>query len=112
MKVQKEKQASGAVVLTLKGEFDTAVVPAFNEIIDGLLAAGDSRVVLNMLRVKFLNSTAIGSLIRAHKACGAAGGSLAVSQPSEAVREPIELIKLDAILSIHDGDNEALEAVG
>lgn len=111
MKVLKEN-LSGIVVLTLKGEFDSAVVPAFNEVVDGLLGDGDNRIVLNMLRVKFLNSTAIGAVIRAHKACAAAGGALALSQPSEAVREPIELIKLDEILSIHDGDNEALEAVG
>ncbi|HTE06815.1 MAG TPA: STAS domain-containing protein [Planctomycetota bacterium] len=110
MKVLKEN-LSGIVVLTLKGEFDSFVTAAFSNEISKVNAEGVHKLVLNMRLVKFVNSTALGAMIKARKQCRAAGGDLVISQPSPAVREAMESLGLDRLFSIHDEDEKALAAL-
>lgn len=110
MKVLKEN-LSGIVVLTLKGEFDSFVTNPFSNEISKVQAEGVHKLVLNMRLVKFVNSTALGAMIKARKACRKAGGDLVVSQPSAAVREAMESLGLDRLFSIHDDDEAAVAAL-
>jgi anti-sigma B factor antagonist len=110
MKVLKEN-LDGVVLLTLKGEFDSFVTSAFTREIDKVRAEGCHRIVLNMGQVKFINSTALGAIIKARKACRAGQGDLVVSAPSSAVREAMESLGLDRLFSIHADDDEALAAL-
>ncbi len=110
MKVLKEN-LSGIVVLTLKGEFDSFVTAAFSNEIVKVNAEGVHRIVLNMRLVKFVNSTALGAMIKARKLCKASQGDLMVSQPSPAVREAMESLGLDRLFSIFEEDDKALAAL-
>ena len=58
----------GFVVLRLRGEFDTISSPSFLGEIDRLLSDGVTRIALNLRLVKFINSTAMGAIIRAAQA--------------------------------------------
>ncbi|GJM20394.1 MAG: hypothetical protein DHS20C15_03090 [Planctomycetota bacterium] len=107
MKVLKEN-LSGIVVLTLKGEFDSFVTNPFSTEIGKVQDEGVHKIVLNMRLVKFVNSTALGAMIKARKGCRAAGGDLVVSQPSPSVREAMESLGLDRLFSIFDDDDAAL----
>ncbi|MGQ0553942.1 MAG: STAS domain-containing protein [Planctomycetota bacterium] len=99
------------VVLTLKGEFDTFVTNAFSAEVAKVLGEGIHRIVLNMQQVQFINSTALGAMIKARKACRAAEGDLVISSPSAAVREAMESLGLERLFAIHDDDEAALAAV-
>jgi anti-anti-sigma factor len=54
-------------ILHLRGEFDTYYVPLLQKEIDDLAKAGIVRVVLNLRLVKFINSTALGAIIKSSK---------------------------------------------
>ena len=110
MKVLKEN-LGGIVVLTLKGEFDTFVTGAFGHEISNVIAEGAHSIVLNMRLVKFVNSTALGAMIKARKQCLAAHGNLVVSQPSAAVREAMESLGLDRLFQIFEDDESAVASV-
>jgi anti-anti-sigma factor len=110
MKVLKEN-LDGIVMLTLKGEFDSFVTGAFTREIEKVREEGCHRIVLNMSQVKFINSTALGAIIKARKGCRAGQGDLVVSTPSAAVREAMESLGLDRLFSIHADDDEALQAL-
>ena len=110
MKVLKEN-LSGIVVLTLKGEFDSFVTTPFSNEIGKVQAEGVHKIVLNMRLVKFVNSTALGAMIKARKGCKGGGGDLVVSQPSSSVREAMESLGLDRLFSIFDDDEAAIEAL-
>ena len=69
-------------ILHLRGEFDTYYVPHLQKEIDDLVKAGITRVVLNLRLVKFINSTALGAIIKASKGLAAKQGKLAISRPS------------------------------
>jgi anti-anti-sigma factor len=56
-------------ILTLKGEFDTFYVPRLQEEVEGLLEQGVRHILLNLRLVKFINSTALGSIVKLFKRC-------------------------------------------
>ena len=98
-------------VLHLRGEFDTYYVPLLQQEIDALVKAGIVRVVLNLRLVKFINSTALGAMIKASKLLQAKGGKLVIARPSTFCRDIIEKVGLDRVVSIFsDSLDAALEA--
>lgn len=94
-------------VLHLRGEFDTYYVPLLQEEVEGLIKAGVSRAVLNLRLVKFINSTALGAIIKASKQLGIEGGKLVISRPSKFCRDIIEKVGLDRVVPVFDSDEEA-----
>ena len=106
MRIQVEPRDSYAI-LHLRGEFDTYYVPAFQEEIDSLTKAGVVHVVLNLRLVKFINSTALGGLIKASKVLTANGGQLLISRPSRFCKDIIEKVGLDRVISVHETDEAA-----
>lgn len=97
-------------ILHLRGEFDTYYVPLLQKEIDDLAKAGIVRVVLNLRLVKFINSTALGAIIKASKSLGPKHGKLAVSRPSPFCRDIIEKVGLDRVVGVFDTDEAAVES--
>jgi stage II sporulation protein AA (anti-sigma F factor antagonist) len=98
-------------VLTLKGEFDTFYVPALQQEVEALVERGTSHLILDLRLVKFINSTALGSIIKAHKRCKAEGGELVVSQPSSLVRDVIRKVGIDKVIPLFETEAEATKAI-
>jgi anti-anti-sigma factor len=94
-------------VLHLRGEFDTYYVPMLQQEIDALIKAGIVRVVLNLRLVKFINSTALGAMIKASKLLHAKNGKLVISRPSTFCRDIIEKVGLDRVVTVYDSDEDA-----
>ena len=97
--------------LTLKGEFDTFYCPKLQEEVEGLLTSGISHVILNLRLVKFINSTALGAIIKAYKRCKAEGGQLVISQPSTFARDIITKLGISKLVPMFDEDEEARRKV-
>ena len=95
----------------LRGEFDTFYVPALQDEIASLLQAGVHNVVLNLRLVRFINSTALGAIIKASKQLQGAGGRLVLSRPSPFCRTIIEKVGLDRVVPVFDNDEDAARAV-
>lgn len=94
-------------ILHLRGEFDTYYCPALQKEIDELIRAGMSNVVLNLRLVKFINSTALGAIIKANKALTKAGGKLVIARPSSFCKDIIEKVGLDRVVTVYGSDEEA-----
>jgi len=97
----------GYTVVHLRGEFDTFYCPALQKEIDALITAGVVRVVLSLRLVKFINSTALGSIIKASKLLSSHGGMLAIARPSAFCLDIMEKVGLDRVVSIFDNDEAA-----
>lgn len=98
-------------ILALKGEFDTFYVPSLQDEVQSLLDSGVAHVILNLRLVKFINSTALGAIIRMHKLCKAANGDLIVAQPSPFARNVIAKIGIDQLVPIYDDEEQAVKHV-
>ncbi|MCA8982070.1 MAG: STAS domain-containing protein [Planctomycetes bacterium] len=98
---------NGYAVLHLRGEFDTYYVPALQDEVNGLSESGVNNLVLNLRLVRFINSTALGAMIKFSKQLTAAGGALRISRPSKFCRDIIEKVGLDRVVPVYDSDEEA-----
>jgi anti-anti-sigma factor len=110
MKIDKSLHDDYAT-LTLKGEFDTFYCPALMQEVESLLERGVNMLILDMRLVKFINSTALGAVIKAHKRCRAEGGDLFVAQPSPFVRDVMGKVGIDKLITMYGSEAEAVKAV-
>ena len=110
MKLLKENLGN-VTLLTLKGEFDSFVTNAFGNEIAKIQAEGVHRIVLNMAQVKFVNSTALGAVVKARKNCRSAQGDVIISSPSQTVRDAMDSLGLDRLFSICEDDMSAIQAI-
>ncbi|MBL8748750.1 MAG: STAS domain-containing protein [Planctomycetes bacterium] len=108
MKIDKSVHDDYAV-LTLKGEFDTFYCPALMQEVEALVERGTNHLVLDMRLVKFINSTALGAVIKAHKRCRAEGGELVIAQPSPFVRDVIGKVGIDKLITMCATEQEAVK---
>ena len=72
----------GVRFLGFVGAFDTPEVDAFQAHVDGAIDEQVFKVVINLGQMSFINSTALGALIRAQKRLNQYGGDLALAEPS------------------------------
>lgn len=98
-------------VLSLKGEFDTFYVPSLQDELQSLLDVGISHIILNLRMVKFINSTALGAIIKIHKLCRAANGELLIAHPSAFVKDVITKVGIDQLVPVYDDEDQAVRHV-
>lgn len=110
MKIDKSQHDDYAT-LTLKGEFDTFYCPALMDEVEDLLDRGVNHLILDMRLVKFINSTALGAVIKAHKRARAEDGDLVVAQPSPFVRDVMTKVGIDKLIDLHEDEASATKAI-
>ena len=98
-------------VLHLRGEFDGVDGQALLREIELLCAAGVDRVALNLSEIYFIDSSALGAILRAYKTLNASEGRLVVSRPSSFCREIMAKVGLERAVSIYASDEEAGRAL-
>jgi anti-anti-sigma factor len=94
-------------ILHLRGEFDTFYCPHLHKEIEDLVAAGTTRVALNLRLVRFINSTALGAIIKASRMLEAKGGMLVISRPSRFCADIIQKVGLDRVVPMFESDEAA-----
>ena len=110
MKIETTRSPSHAA-LVLRGDFDTDAASLFLGTVDDLLADGTSCLALSFRYVKYVNSTALGAVVRARTKCEAAGGNLVITRPSKLSREVITKMGLDSVLAMFEDEDEAVAFV-
>jgi anti-anti-sigma factor len=78
--------------------------------VEALVERGLNLLILDMRLVKFINSTALGAVIKAHKRCRAEGGDLVVAQPSPFVRDVMNKVGIDKLITLYDSEADAVKA--
>jgi len=99
-------------VYQFEGDFGSHNIWEVQAEIDGIIASGCSKIVLNVHRMSFINSSALGYLIKTWKELSAEGGEIVFSQPSEFVTRTMSLLGLDTLFRIFPDDDSAVAALG
>ena len=96
--------ASGAVVVTLRGELDAHDAPTLKELFGEALAAasepGPPRLVLDLAAVAFLDSTVLGTIVGVVRRAREAGGDVKVVLPDGPARRIFEITGLEKVVDI------------
>jgi anti-sigma B factor antagonist len=88
-------------VVTVGGEIDLYTAPQLrNELVESL-EAGTRRLVIDMSRAEFCDSTGISVLLSAMKRSRDRGGDLELVAPKPAVMKVLQVTGLDEVFVIH-----------
>jgi anti-sigma B factor antagonist len=80
----------------LSGEIDLASAPAVWDAIEAVIK-GATRLVVDLSAVRFIDSTGLSLLVRAHRRLREAGGDFAVRSPSEMAARVLAVTGLDSV---------------
>ncbi len=96
-----EREVDGVPVVSVVGEIDVATAPRLREHLRDRMDAGSSTVVVDLLDVTFMDSTALGVLVGAVKRCHEAGGELRLVVDQPRILKLFEITGLTDVFSIH-----------
>ena len=99
------EEGARAVVVTAAGELDAYVAPELTAALD---RPGTDRLVADLTAVSFLDSTALGLLVRTVRDRGHVGGETRVVLPLGTARRIFELTTLDRALPVSASVTDAL----
>ncbi len=97
-------------MVTVGGEVDLYTAPQMRDGLLGALDDGARRLLVDMSRVEFCDSTGISVLLSAMKRARDKGGDLELVAPRPAVTKVLEVTGLDEVFVVH-ADPEALPVV-
>lgn len=100
----------GVTLVTLVGELEVSEAPVLRDLLGSLVAGPQSRVLLDVVQVGFIDSSGIGVLVGAHRRAQEAGARLGVAGPQPGVRRVFELTRTDRVLNIFDSVPEGVAA--
>jgi anti-sigma B factor antagonist len=100
MKLEKRRY-DDVVILKFVGEFDAFNLPNFSSRIDSMIEAGDRQLVLDLHALKFINSAALGYLIKTSKRVKGLGGEVVIARPSKFVQRTLSTLGLDGVFTAY-----------
>jgi anti-sigma B factor antagonist len=93
------------VVVSVAGDVDNDSAPELRRALSAAFSDGASRVVVDLGKTDFLDSSGLGALVGVNKA-HASDGELIVVCPKAQLRKLFQISRLDEVLPVH-GDLES-----
>ena len=107
--LEMETSANGDwMVLTVGGEVDLNTAPQLKERINGLIAQGNSNLVVDLDGVEFMDSTGLSALVSGLMRTSESGGGMAVVCNRPQVLRLLALTGLDQVLTVYGSVAEAV----
>lgn len=109
MELQLNTHHEGDVaIVRAQGEIDVFTAPGLDAELDGLIADGNTHLVIDLSQVAFLDSTGLGVVVKILKHTREAGGWLRLVVTSGRIRKIFEITGLDVVIPIFDTTPEAV----
>ena len=103
-----ERRIGQSVILDLAGELTYANRAIFKAAVERSRRGGCRHVIVNLHGVRFLDSSALGTLALLAQSLSASQIMISLLNPQSYVKEIITLANLHQILPIYDSEQEAL----
>ncbi len=82
------------------GEVDLSTSPALRRALQGALAEGAERVVIDLAGIPYMDSSGVATLVEALQTCKRQGRDLVLARPCERVASIFVISKLDTVFTI------------
>ena len=99
-------------VLPLEGDIDLHVSPAVTESLNAMIKKKPERIVIDLSRATYIDSSGVAALILAMQEVEAYGGKFFLSGLQETLRSIFEISRLDRTFRIFPDVDAALAATG
>ena len=98
-------------VIRVTGRVDATTAPDFEAKLKEHITGGNANLVLELDAADYISSAGLRALISAQKALKAKGGKLVIAQPSQRVKEVMQLAGLDPLFPIFPDTESAVGSV-
>jgi anti-sigma B factor antagonist len=103
-----ERRVEDVTILDLKGRERIRGAMALHESIRCLARAGKTQVLLDLVRVKHIDSSGLGELVSSHETLDEKGGALKLMHMTVSVHDLLTVTKLLTVFDVYDDEPEAL----
>ena len=104
------RQEGNRTIIEVDGEIDVYTAPKLRECISGLVDDGQSKLVIDLEQVQFMDSTGLGMLVDGLKRVHTIEGTLELVCTHERVLRTLRITGLNKVFLIHGSQSEALAA--
>ena len=106
-----EERRPGVFILGLSKRLDATTAQIVEDRILGVIDAGDHRLVIDLAQLEYVSSAGLRVLLIAAKRLKTANGRLALSGPTDHVRQVFDIAGVTSFLNIHSSRDEAIKHV-
>ncbi len=105
------RKTDGVPVVDLAGELDAYTSARFREVMIESIENGSASLVINMLRVEYIDSSGLGALVGGLKRASERGGKIHIVCEQPQVRKVFEITGLEKVFPICAKEADAVKAV-
>jgi anti-sigma B factor antagonist len=107
--VRTARVGNGTYVVTVSGELDLHTVGRLEQELEQATALGADRVAIDLGAVTFMDSTALGAIVRAQRALRLGAGELALVSDDPRVVRLFAITGLDRVMRLRPSLLEAID---
>jgi len=98
-------------LVTLEGDLDSSNAQDMIKYVQGLSKDSLVHLVADFSKLRYINSTGLGAILRISKMLISKEGSFRIANPNESVFEIIEIVGANKLLNVYPTMEEALESL-
>lgn len=98
-------------ILHVEGKILGNAADVFRKEMEQQLQTAQGKLVVNLMNVPLIDSSALGAIVLTLKYCQRSGGKLVLLKPQKAVREVLEVTQLATVIEIYDTEESASAAL-
>lgn len=103
-----ERRVDDVVILELEGKLWLG--ESLFDVVQPLLERGETRILLDMEKITYIDSTGVGDLVNCYRTANEDGASLKLLKVPGRIRELLEIHHLIEIFETHEDEDEAIES--
>ncbi len=112
MEINVRKQGD-ITILDLEGDLILGPsVATFRDHVQDLVEAGEKKILVNLISVRFVDSSGIGSMVGAHTSLESHGGQCKFYGAQQRVLRALELTHMREVFDMYDKEAPALASFG
>lgn len=110
MQLDQRSTDNALIVTPLEERLDARVATDFKERMAELIASGNTKIVLDLSKVEFIDSSGLGAIVSSLKRMGGRG-DLVVCGLQETTMTMFRLTRMDRVFQVFDSEQQAVSAL-
>ena len=109
--IQRMRRQKDVLVVDLSGRCDASTAPATKRELQKLIEEGDTRVVVNLSGLSFIDSSGLGALVSCQRRATNEGGGLRIADVPPFAASIFHLTRLTRVFNVRESEQQAVDAL-
>jgi len=104
------QEVDGITVISTDERLDAVSAPTLREMVGKVTGKGQVRIVIDLARTSFIDSSGCGSLVASMRAVLKSSGEMRLARPSPQAKTLFELTRLHKVFAVYDDLGAAIKS--